>query len=157
MSLRAAAAKIAGFSANKSMADPFTWRVRVYYEDTDASGVAYHAAYLRFLERARTEWLRALGQGQEQLRLDTGLAFTVANMQIDFIKPARLDDELDVTVEIEQVRAASLKLNQTVRRRSDAALLTRAHVRIGCVDAASFKPCAIPAGMFTKHTSEKAA
>jgi acyl-CoA thioester hydrolase len=143
------------------MADPrenvFNWRVRVYYEDTDASGVAYHAAYLRFLERARTEWLRALGQGQEQLRLQSGLAFTVANMEIDFVKPARLDDELEVSVEVEQVRAASLKLNQTVRRRSDAALLTRARVRVGCVEAASFKPCAIPEGMFTRSSTEKAA
>ncbi|HZP13097.1 MAG TPA: tol-pal system-associated acyl-CoA thioesterase [Nevskiaceae bacterium] len=139
------------------MAEPFIWRVRVYYEDTDVSGVVYHAGYLRFLERARTEWLRALGQGQEQLRIDTGLAFTVANMEIDFLKPARLDDDLDVTVEVDQVRGASLKLNQTVLRRSDATLLTRARVRVGCVEAASFRPCPIPAGMFTKQTSEKAA
>ena len=139
------------------MADTFTWRVRVYYEDTDASGVVYHAAYLRFLERARTEWLRALGQGQERLRLDTGIAFTVANLEIDFVKPARLDDDLDVTVDVELVRGASLKLNQTVLRRSDATLLTRARVRVGCVEAASFKPCPSPAGMFTQRTSETAA
>src|ERR1044071_1087355 len=100
------------------MPEPFTWTVRVYYEDTDASGVVYHAAYLRFFERARTEWLRALGHGQEQLRQSSGLAFTVANMEIAFVKPARLDDELEVTVEIEQLRGASLKIRQNLRRRA---------------------------------------
>src|ERR1044071_7159076 len=131
------------------MPETFIWTVRVYYEDTDASGVVYHAAYLRFFERARTEWLRALGQGQEQLRQSQGLAFTVANMQIDFLKPARLDDELDVSVAVEQVRAASLKVTQTLRRRPDQALLARAAVRVGCVDAATFRPHPIPAGMFS--------
>jgi len=131
------------------MPEPFIWTVRVYYEDTDASGVVYHAAYLRFFERARTEWLRALGQGQEHLRQSRGLAFTVANMQTDFVKPARLDDELDVTVAIEQVRGASLKFRQTLRRRSDQALLARADVRVACVDAATFRPHPIPAGMFS--------
>src|ERR1044071_2877812 len=101
------------------MPETFIWTVRVYYEDTDASGVVYHAAYLRFLERARTEWLRALGQGQEQLRQARGLAFTVANMQIDFLKPARLDDELDVGVAVEQIRGASVRFAQTLHRRQD--------------------------------------
>ncbi len=130
----------------------FTWTVRVYYEDTDASGVVYHAAYLRFFERARTEWLRAMGHGQEQLRHKLGLAFTVANMQTDFLKPARLDDELDVTVEVAQVRGASLTFRQALRRRAgEDALLARATVRIACVDQASFRPRPLPAGMFAAH------
>jgi acyl-CoA thioester hydrolase len=131
------------------MPESFTWSVRVYYEDTDASGVVYHAAYLKFFERARTEWLRALGQGQEQLRQATGLAFTVANIETDFLKPARLDDELDITVEVEQVRGASLRFRQSLRRRADAALLARAAVRVACVDAATFRPRPLPAGVFT--------
>src|ERR1041385_4094999 len=126
------------------MPEPFIWTVRVYYEDTDASAVVYHAAYLRFFERARTEWLRAFGQGQEQLRLSQGLAFTVANLQIDYLKPARLDDELDVTVSGEQARGASLKFRQELRRRLDHALLARAAVRVACVDAATFRPHPIP-------------
>ena len=143
---------------NKNMPETFTWPVRVYYEDTDASGVVYHAAYLRFFERARTEWLRAMGQGQEQLRLSRGIAFTVANMDIDFLKPARLDDELDITVEIDEVRGASLRLKQTLRRRSDpAVLLARASVRVGCVEVATFRPCPIPAGMFTARRQETSA
>src|SRR5690606_20285001 len=77
---------------------PFSWPTRVYWEDTDAGGVVYHAQYLAFLERARTEWLRALGYGQEPLRVDHGLVFAVRAMRIDFRAPARLDDALDVSV-----------------------------------------------------------
>jgi acyl-CoA thioester hydrolase len=132
------------------MPETFTWTVRVYYEDTDASGVVYHAAYLRFFERARTEWLRALGQGQEQLRQSAGLAFTVANMEIDFLKPARLDDELQVGVAIDQVRGASVLFQQTLLRRADDTLVARAKVRVACVDAASFRPRPLPSGVFAR-------
>src|SRR5712671_6028082 len=82
----------------------FRLPVRVYYEDTDASGVVYHASYLRYFERARTEWLRSLGLSQQALRGSRGIVFTVANIEIDFLRAARLDDDLEVRVVIEPVR-----------------------------------------------------
>jgi len=122
----------------------FQWPVRVYYEDTDASGVAYHAAYVRYFERARTEWLREQGFSQHELHDRLGVVFTVANLEVDFLRPARLDDELSVTVSVEQVRGASLTFRQAATRKGDDAPLARAHVRVGCVDAATFRPCALP-------------
>jgi acyl-CoA thioester hydrolase len=122
----------------------FYWETRAYYEDTDASGVVYHANYLRFFERARTEWLRAMGFSQENIHLRTGIVFTVANMKVDFVHPARLDDELQVTVVVQHMRRASLVFEQEISRRSDSALLARADVRVGCVDVRTFRPCALP-------------
>jgi acyl-CoA thioester hydrolase len=131
------------------MPEIFTWPIRVYYEDTDVSGVVYHANYLRFFERARTEWLRARGQGQEALRETSGLAFTVANMQIDFMRPARLDDELIVSVEIKKLRGASLVFEQVLCRKAEPGIaLVRATARVACVDQASFRPRPLPAGIF---------
>src|SRR5690348_12126882 len=83
---------------------PFSWKVRVYWEDTDAGGVVYHAGYLRFMERARSEWMRALGVDQMAYKQATGLAFMVRDMHIDFLRPALLDDELSVTVEVKERR-----------------------------------------------------
>ena len=100
---------------------PFIWRSRVYWEDTDAGGVVYYANYLKFLERARTEWLRALGFSQERLKDEMGVVFTVAGLEIDFRKPARLDDELEATVALEGRKRASLNFVQTLRRADDAA------------------------------------
>lgn len=127
----------------------FNWPIRIYYEDTDVSGVVYHANYLRYFERARTEWLRAQGLSQESLRVDHGIAFTVANMQIDFLIPARLDDQLNVTVEQTSRKRASLIFSQTLCR-ADAPerILARATARVGCVDVANFRPRALPDGMF---------
>lgn len=122
----------------------FSWRIRVYWEDTDAGGGVYHAGYLRFLERARTEWLRGRGIGQGTVRDQHGVVFVVREMQISFDKPARLDDELDATVMLEQRRSASLTLQQTLRRVHDDAPLTRAQVRVACVDATTWQPCRIP-------------
>lgn len=125
--------------------DEFVLPVRVYYEDTDVSGVVYHANYLRFFERARTEWLRNLGLSQEVLREKHGIAFTVANMQVDFLAPARLDDALEVTVNVSQRKRASLEFGQNIRLASaPAKLLARANVRIGCVDVLNFRPCPLP-------------
>lgn len=121
----------------------FSWPVRVYYEDTDVSGVVYHANYLRWFERARTEWLRARGLGQEALRVEHGIAFTVAGLEIAYLRPARLDDELEVVTVIEQAKRASLVFAQTLRA-PDGAPLAQARVRVGCVDAANFRPCALP-------------
>lgn len=124
---------------------PFTWTVRVYYEDTDVSGVVYHANYLRFFERARTEWLRHLGFDQKRLMDEQGVAFTVASLQVDFQVPARLDDELEVSVEVIRSGRASMQLKQEMRLRNQPdALLCSLICKVGCVDAVSFRPAAMP-------------
>lgn len=126
-------------------ATEFIWPIRVYYEDTDASGVAYHANYLKWFERGRTEWLRAKGYSQERLRLELGVAFTVAGLEVRYLKPARLDDELEVVTVIAEQRKASLRFAQSLRRRlSPDAVLATVEVRAGCVDALSFKPVPLP-------------
>jgi len=123
----------------------FYWQVRAYYEDTDASGVVYHAQYLKYFERARTEWLRAMGFSQDNLRARLDVVFTVANLEIDYLRPARLDDELLVTVVVAEVRRASLHFRQVLARKQEPAIeLARARVRVGCVDVATFRPCALP-------------
>ena len=127
-------------------APAFTWPIRVYWEDTDAGGVVYHASYLRFLERARSEWLRGQGVDQMAFKIQTGLAFMVKDMQLDFLKPALLDDELMVTVEIKERRSASILFNQMISR-ADGTPLLRAQVRAACVDLARMCPAKIPAGL----------
>jgi len=125
---------------------PFSWKVRVYWEDTDAGGVVYHAGYLRFMERARTEWMRALGVDQMAYKQATGLAFMVRDMQIDFLKPALLDDELVVTVDVKERRAASILFTQTITK-TDGSCLIRAGVRVACVDLARMRPAPIPSDL----------
>lgn len=122
---------------------PFCWPVRVYWEDTDAGGVVYHASYLRFMERARSEWLRGQGIDQSRFKQDTGLAFLVRSMQLDFLKAALLDDELQVTVEVKESRAASILFAQTISR-TDGTTLIRAQVRVACVDVQRMVPVRIP-------------
>jgi len=124
----------------------FSWPTRVYWEDTDAGGVVYHAQYLAFLERARTEWLRARGKGQELLRAEHDLLFAVRAMRIDFRQPARLDDALDVTVALRECRRASLVIAQTIRR-GDAVLLD-AEVRVAALTANGFRPRPIPQPLY---------
>ncbi|MET4681448.1 tol-pal system-associated acyl-CoA thioesterase [Stenotrophomonas rhizophila] len=116
----------------------FSWPTRIYWEDTDAGGVVYHARYVAFMERARTEWMRALGYGQERMRCDHGLVFAVRSMTMDFLKPARLDDALDVTATLVQCKRASMVFAQAVCR-GDQTLLT-AQVKIAALDATTFKP-----------------
>ena len=124
---------------------PFTYPVRVYYEDTDASRVVYHAAYVKYFERARTEWLRALGFSQHELHDELGVVFTVANMELDFLRPGRLDDELQVGVSVEQVRRASISFRQELHRKGEGSTpLARATVRVGCVHYQTFRPCPLP-------------
>jgi acyl-CoA thioester hydrolase len=123
----------------------FSHPVRVYWEDTDAGGVVYHAQYLAFLERARSEWMRALGRGQELLRAEHGLVFAVRAMRIDFRAPARLDDLLEVGVVLADCRRASLVLAQAVRRGGE--LLLEAEVRLAALGAADFRPRPIPAAL----------
>ena len=124
----------------------FTWPVRVYWEDTDAGGVVYHASYLRFFERARSEWLRAKGVDQFAFKEATGLAFMVREMQLDFLRPALLDDELSVTVAVKESRAASILFSQTIGR-ADGTELVRAKVRVACVDMRRMRPAPIPADL----------
>lgn len=127
------------------MSDLFTWPIRVYYEDTDASGVAYHARYLHWFERARSEWLRARGQDHQRLASEFGAAFTVASLSIRYRRPARLDDALHATVAIaEQGRASLVFVQQLLSAASPQLLLASAEVRVACVDSRSFKPRAWP-------------
>jgi len=116
--------------------------VRVYWEDTDAGGVVFYANHLKFFERARTEWLRALGVSQQKLRDETGAIFIVAETAVRYLGPARLDDLLTVDVRLVESGRASMLLAQRTRR--DAALLAEGTIRIGCVDAGTFKPRRIP-------------
>jgi acyl-CoA thioester hydrolase len=122
----------------------FVWPVRVYYEDTDSGGVVYYANYLRFMERARTEWLRSLGFEQDRLLEQEGVLFAVRRAALDFRHPARFNDELLVSVRIEKQGRASLTFEQTVKRSRDGELLCRGEVQIACLDAGRFCPRLIP-------------
>ncbi len=124
-----------------SLSNPFP--VRVYWEDTDAGGVVFYANYLKFFERARTEWLRAAGVGQQALRDETGAMFVVAEVQMRYHAPARLDDLLTVSVQVTEQGAASMELEQQAWRGDT--LLVQGRIRIGCVQADTLKPRRIPA------------
>jgi acyl-CoA thioester hydrolase len=127
----------------------FSWPVRIYWEDTDAGGVVYYANYLRFLERARTEWLRSLGIDQSRVREELGVVFVVRDVAIQYQAPARLDDELESTIDTVERRSASMTFVQRILRRSDGAVLVAARVRVACVAAADFKPQRIPESLFS--------
>ncbi|MCQ4346867.1 tol-pal system-associated acyl-CoA thioesterase [Pseudomonas stutzeri] len=122
---------------------PFIHSCRVYYEDTDAGGVVYYVNYLKFMERARTEWLRALGLAQSQLAAEN-LLFVVHSVEARYLAPARLDDALEVSAEVTELNRASLVFRQRVRRPRDSALLCDGRITVACVRADSFKPRAIP-------------
>ena len=124
------------------MTEPFAHAVRVYWEDTDAGGVVFYANYLKFFERARTEWLRAAGFGQAQLRDELGLMFVVTDTALQYRRPARLDDELSITVEPETPRGASLALTQRACRGAEA--LVDSRITIACVEASTLRPRRIP-------------
>jgi acyl-CoA thioester hydrolase len=124
------------------MPSPFTWPVRVYYEDTDAGGIVYYANYLKFFERARTEWLRSLGIHQQDLLDREGAAFVVRSAAVEYIAAARLDDELAVHLTVEKLGRASVQFRQEAWRGD--VLLSTAAVKVGCVDAASMRPRAVP-------------
>ncbi|GBE11380.1 acyl-CoA thioester hydrolase YbgC [bacterium BMS3Bbin12] len=133
----------------------FVWPVRVYYEDTDAGGIVYYANYLKFMERARTEWLRALGFEQDRLREREGVIFAVRSVCLDFIKPARFNDLLDVTVQPVRKRPASLVLDQEVRAgRGPSRSLCRGRVRIACLDARTLNPRALPRSLLLEIPGE---
>lgn len=131
-------------ATNRPSRPAFAWPCRVYWEDTDAGGVVYHARYLHFLERARSEWFRALGIGQQRLREEEGIVFVVHRMQLAFNAPARLDDLLSATAEIHDLRSASFHVRQRLLREPEPRPLVEAEVRIACLDAARFRPRPIP-------------
>jgi acyl-CoA thioester hydrolase len=123
----------------------FSHPVRIYWEDTDAGGVVYHAQYVAFLERARSEWMRAQGYGQERLRTQHGVLFAVRAMQLDFLKPARLDDALEVSASLRECRRASVVFAQAIRRGDD--LLLTAQVRVAALGL-DFRPRPIPEPLY---------
>jgi len=129
---------------------PFEFPVRIYWEDTDAGGIVFYANYLKFFERARTEWLRSLGIGQQQLREQTGGIFVVTDARLRYLRPARLDDELIVTAQLQETGRASLTIVQQALLNNEQApnqprvLLSEGTIRIGWVHAASMRPARIP-------------
>jgi acyl-CoA thioester hydrolase len=120
----------------------FTWRTRVYWEDTDGGGVVYYANYLKFMERARTEWLRSLGHQQHEIADKLGVVFAVAEAHVNYRKPARLDDDLEVTCVPVPEGRASIRFKQSITR--GGAPIADGEVRVVCVDARSFRPRALP-------------
>jgi acyl-CoA thioester hydrolase len=130
------------------MPSVFTWSVRIYYEDTDAGGIVFYANYLKFFERARTEWLRALEINQHELLLQHGAMFVVKTANIDYHAPAKLDDLITLTLRIEKLGRVSVQFVQQAYRGS--ALLASAHVKVGCVDHAGLKPRPLPDAIAAK-------
>ena len=129
---------------------PYRFQLRVYWEDTDAGGIVFYANYLKFFERARTEWLRSLGHEQERLRVAGGLMFIVTDTAVRYLRPARLDDVIAVTVRVERAGPARLTVAQQAFRVDPARpdeLLAEGTIRIGCVDAGTYRPQRIPSSI----------
>lgn len=129
----------------------FNWPVRIYYEDTDAAGVVYHSNYLKYMERARTEWLRATGHSHESLREREGIIFVVTDMNISFIKPACMDEQIEVQVSLIGAGGASLRFLQTIFNESEE-MVCRAEVDVACLDSGTMKPKRIPNPIKVKLT-----
>ena len=132
------------------MTKPFVLPIRVYVEDTDLGGVVYHARYLHFFERARTEWLRERGIGQKRIREEAGLIFVVTDMNVKFIKPAMMDDELSVSAALASVGRARLRFEQAITRVSDGVQIATADVGAAILNSDNYKPARIPAWMRTE-------
>lgn len=126
----------------------FEFKATVYWEDTDAGGVVYYANYLKFMERCRTEWLRALGVDQLRLRAERALQFAVINVNIDYLRPAVLHDEILVTAELAGLSGATIDFQQAIWR--GEAQLTDASVRVACLDAGTLRPRRIPSDLFVE-------
>lgn len=120
--------------------------VRVYFEDTDAGGVVFYANYLKFMERGRTEWLRALGVSQQSMALNARRGFVVTRLDMQYKSPARLDDLLEITSQVTRLGRASLHFTQFVKRNGE--LLASGHIEIGCIDVDNLKPAAIPPDLY---------
>jgi len=143
-----------------NLASGFCWPVRVYYEDTDSGGVVYYANYLKFMERARTEWLRSLGLEQDKLIKEQGIIFAVRSIQVDYLKPALFNQLLSVSAKIIETGKASMTFKQEIvvdknsiltGGKSEAVssdqVLCRGQIKIACLDASSMRACAIPASI----------
>jgi acyl-CoA thioester hydrolase len=137
-----ATTRAATSALNTARADAFRWTLRVYYEDTDTGGIVYYANFLKFFERCRTEWLRALGVDQATLAAEHGLQFVVVSAAVQYIRPARLDDELRVSARIAKRGRASLEFVQEAHRGDE--LLATAQVKVACVAATTLAPAAMP-------------
>lgn len=125
---------------------PYSWTIRVYYEDTDAGGIVFYANYLKFFERARTEWLRAAGIGQLALSDGDGVMFVVKSTSVDYQAPAKLDDELKLTVVVQRLGRASVEFLQEAWKitPTGSVLLAVGSIKVGCVSCTTFRPTAIP-------------
>lgn len=128
----------------------FVWPVRVYYEDTDTAGVVYYANYLKFMERARTEWLRAIGFEQDELRLEYGMIFAVSRVEIEYHLPARFNDALLASASLERKGRASIDFHQEIMREKDGQLLCSGRIRIVCLDSQTLRPKPIPKHVMTE-------
>ena len=131
-----------------SQAPSFSEVYSIYYEDTDVGGVVYYANYLKFLERCRTDWLRAMHVDQQRLRAEQKLQFVVANIEVAYLRPAVLHDEILVTAELERLRGATIVFKQTIMRGNEQ--LIDATVRVACLDSGTLKPRPIPKDLFTE-------
>ena len=132
---------------NNLNVQPFSFPIRVYYEDTDAGGVVYHAQYLNFFERCRTEWLRQLGYEQDELRVSGNTLFVVSSLSIEYLKPALFNQQLIVTTEVTDLGASRLIMKQQILRQSDAGnneVIVQGRVTLACLDSDKFKPKRIP-------------
>jgi len=127
---------------NQTRIKKFIWPVRVYYEDTDAGGVVFYANYLKFFERARTEMLRSLSYEQDELIANEGIIFVVRSVQVDYLSPARFNEQLQVSADVSLAKKASLTFEQVITRGND--VLCKGSVRIACLDAQTMRPKAIP-------------
>ena len=127
------------------MCETFRFPIRVYYEDTDAGGVVYYANYLKYMERARTEWLSSLGHELSTLESVEGIVFVVHRVEIDYRSPAKLGERIDATLTLVELNRASMAVEQDIARGGD--VLTRARVALACVDRASWRPKRMPAGL----------
>lgn len=138
----------------------FFWPLRVYYEDTDSGGVVYYANYLKFMERARTELLRSIGYEQDQLQQELGIIFAVHSASIQYKKPARFNDELNVVTTISSLAKASMTFKQSVNLEvshhaaAATGLLADAEIKIACLNAEKFSPQSIPASIIEKINKE---
>lgn len=133
---------------------PYIWPARVYYEDTDAGGVVYYANYLKYMERARTEWLRSLGVEQDNLADNMNVLFAVRSLKIDYKQPARFNDALSISVEPHSLKPASISFKQRIMSELDnSSLFTTGEVNVICLSADNFTPYPIPKGLFKEIKS----
>ena len=132
----------------EEMSKEFCWPIRIYYEDTDAAGIVYHANYLKFMERARTEWLRQIGFEQNALAEQAGILFVVRKIVIDYIQPAQFNDEIKVLSSVARLGRASLEFAQDIV--IEDAVLSQGRVKVGCIDRRTLRPMAMPADIYTE-------